>query len=358
MIKKVSLFLFIFFPLVILSLILFSDDKTVSENENRTLKTKSDMTFHVADGEFQNWLEEYLSDQFPLRDTLKQAEIEGALDFGAGEAGGAYIGEDYRLFQKITESDVDADSCLRYAKRISRLADDTGIPAYVMYVPSAGIALKEWLPKGAPMYDYDRLYADLSDALRSDTHSVQMIDLLPVLSGNEDNYYATDHHWTAAGAFRAYEKWCEVHGRDLPCVPDFTVVSDTFHGTLYSKVPSRRIGYDRMEAVTLDTEPDVTADGAPIHFYEPSALHAKDQYQYFQGGNHGVTVITNQAYREGDTLLLLKDSFANSFVPCLVDDYYQIVMVDERYAFVDLRQLAEEYGANEIAVIREIISTP
>ena len=58
----------------------------------------------------------------------------------------------------------------------------------------------------------------------------------------------------------------------------------------------------------------------------------------------------------GKTLMILKDSFANSFLPCLVGDYAKIIMVDERYAFVDAGQLAIDSGVDEIAVIREIVS--
>lgn len=351
--KKFSLCIFLFFPLVMALAIFLGHDEAVSENENRTLQTRSDVTFRVTDGSFQNWLEEYLSDQFPLRGKLKQAEMEWRLALGAGEVGGAYIGEDYRLFQKITEADVDRAACVRYAKRVNRLSADTGLPTYVMYVPSAGIALQDSLPQGAPMYDYDSLYAALSDELQN----VQMIAVKQALSGDKTNYYATDHHWTAAGAFRAYGQWCQAHGAKAPGEPVWVTVSDTFQGTLYSKAPSRRVPFDTVQAVNLDPLPDVEADGAAIAFYDLSALATKDKYNYFQGGNHGITVITNPETDDGTTLLLLKDSFANSFVPYLVGDYHQIVMVDERYAFVDNRQLVEQYGVDEIAVVKEIINS-
>ena len=66
--------------------------------------------------------------------------------------------------------------------------------------------------------------------------------------------------------------------------------------------------------------------------------------------------MTNPNVKKGSTLLILKDSFANSFLPFLVNDYAKIIMVDERYAFIDVGQLAVESNADEIAVIREIIS--
>lgn len=354
-IRKISVTVFLIFPLLLLAIIFCSADRSISANENRTLKTKSDVKWSVTNGAFQNWLEDYLSDQFPLRDSLKQAEIECRLAFGAQELGGAYIGEGGRLFQKVTQANVNEAACLRYARRVNRLAAETELPTYVMYVPSAGVALQQQLPKGAPMYDGDALFAELIKEL-PDT---QVIDLRRRMASDAGNYYATDHHWTAQGAQSAYQAWCQVH-EIAPQEAELVSVSDTFQGTLYSKVPSRRVPMDTIRAIKLDPLPDLLADGQEIPFYDAAALATKDQYNFFQGGNHGIAVVTNSAIDEGEgkTLLLLKDSFANSLVPFLIGHYRQIIMIDERYAFVDAGELAQAYGVDEIAVVRELISTP
>ncbi len=354
-VRKISVTVFLIFPLLLLTVILCSPDRSISANENRTLKTKADVKWSVTNNAFQNWLEDYLSDQFPLRDSLKQAEIECRLSFGAQELGGAYVGEGGRLFQKITQSDVNEAACLRYARRVNRLATETELPTYVMYVPSAGVALRKQLPEGASMYDGDALFAKLIKEL-PDT---QVIDLRRRMASDTGNYYATDHHWTAQGAQSAYQAWCQVH-EIAPREAELVSVSDTFQGTLYSKVPSHRVPMDTICTVRLDPLPELLADGQEIPFYDVAALATKDQYNFFQGGNHGIAVVTNSVIDEGEgkTLLLLKDSFANSLVPFLIGHYRQIIMIDERYAFVDAEQLAQEYGADEIAVVREIISTP
>lgn len=345
---------FLIVPLALLGFILFCPDRAVSENENRTLKTTADVSWNVADGSFQDWLEDYLSDQFPLRDAIKQAEIECKLALGVRGFDGAYAGKDGRLFQKITEADVNRKACLRYARRVERLAEETGLPTYVMYVPSAGVALREELPAGAPMYDYDSLY----DALRNAMPAATLIDVKETLSGSPRNYYATDHHWTGQGAALAYEAWRQAHGK--PWESGGLVTVDTaFHGTLYSKVPSRKIPFDTIKTYLPENEPEVVADGEIIPFFDEAALCTKDKYNFFQGGNHGITVITNpQKAQDAPVLLLLKDSFANSLVPYLTEDYRTVVMIDERYAFVDAASLAEEYHASELAVVREIISVP
>ncbi len=351
--KLVCIALFIFFPLVLLSVIVAKHDVSFSENENRVLTTAADVEFDILDGKFQEGLENYLSDQFPLRNRIKGIETDMKLRWGSGCIGGAYV-SDGRLFQKLLDSDVDSGKCVKYAAKVNRIAEQTGIETYVMYVPSAGTVLRNCMPYGAPMYDYDALYSSLKKELKS----VHMIDLRNVLSGHPEYYYATDHHWTAAGAAAAYYEWRVAHGYELDNKDSPTVinVSDSFRGTLWSRVPSSLIGSEKLQAFELTDEVTVEADGAEISLYDYSALDTKDKYNFFEGGNHGILTVTNPKVKNGRTLMVLKDSFANSFLPCIVGDYEKIIMVDERYAFIDVGQLAVDSGADEMAVIREIIS--
>ena len=352
--KLVCVALFILIPIVLFAVIVIKPDVSFSENENRMLTTGADIEFDIFEGRFQDGLENYLSDQFPLRNLLKSAEAGIKLRFGSGCIGGAYVGSDGRLFQKLPGSEVDSASCVKYAARINRMAERTGIETYVMYVPSAGISLKDSMPYGAPMYDCDALYASLKKELKS----VHMIDLRKALSGHPEYYYRTDHHWTAQGAAAAYYEWRVAHGTELDDSDSPTVINvcDDFRGTLWSRVPSGMIHSEQLQAFELTDEVTVEADGAEISLYDYSALGTKDKYNFFEGGNHGILTVFNPAVTNGKTLMILKDSFANSFLPCLVGDYAKIIMVDERYAFVDAGQLAIDSGVDEIAVIREIVS--
>ena len=344
---------FIAFPLILLSAILIKKDSVISVNENRVLTARRDIRTDVLDGGFQKDLESYLSDQFPMREGLKRAEVDLGLTLRSGCIGDAYVGSGGRLFQKILPGDVDSAKCVRYAARVNRIAEETGIGTYVMYVPSAGVSLREYMPAGAPMYDDEALFSSLRNQLKT----CRVIDLRPVLSGHPEYYYATDHHWTAAGAAAAYAEWRAAPGSASGAQPpELYTVTDSFRGTLWSRVPSERIRPEKMQAVRIPDGLHVEADGKEISLYDPSALGTKDKYNFFEGGNHGILTVENPAVKGGKTLLICKDSFANSFLPFLVNDYQKIVMVDERYAFLDVGQLALDSGADEIAVIREMIS--
>lgn len=353
--EKCLVVAFLALPLTLLLAILLTPDRGVSVMENRSLVTRGDIHADVSGGQFQRDLENYLSDQFPLRDRVQQAAAALRFFSGSQEMEGTYIGKNGRLFQKYTPASVDTEACEKYARRINRLAENTGLPTYYLPVPSAGIALRQELPYGAPMYDYRALW----NALARQMPSVRMMDPLPVLAEDTDAYYVSDHHWTAHGVCRAYGVWCDAHGtRPSVSESDFVTVSDRFHGTLYSRVPSGSVPFDSIRALPPDETWSVEADGTPIGMYDPAALRTKDKYNYFQGGNHGLVTVTNPHSASDRTLLLLKDSFANSLLPCLARDYAKIVMLDERYAFVSAAELAPMVGADEIAVVREILSVP
>ena len=352
--KKVLFIVFSVVPLLLAVLTFALPDKSFSANENRTLKTKDQIKLNIKDSIFQDSLEEYFSDQFPGREKLKACENLCRYTIGQREIGGAYISSDGRLFQAIKESDIDEKACISYAKKINTLAKDTGIPVSVIYVPSSCISLKDKLPNDAPVYDYDALYGKLQNELGD----VNLIDVSSVLYGKDSLYYRTDHHWTAKGAYAAYSLWAKKNSiAPLPYSAfDVKTVDDDFLGTLYAKVLFNNISHDSIEAPAVSLFVSLVADGEKIPFYDESALTTKDKYNYFQGGNHGICEISNPSCDNNMTLLVLKDSFANSFVPYLTGHYSRIYMIDERYTFIDVNSFAKEIGADEVLVLKEIIS--
>lgn len=61
-----------------------------------------------------------------------------------------------------------------------------------------------------------------------------------------------------------------------------------------------------------------------------SFLNTNDQYSVFLGGNKDIQRIelNNNSKRH---LLLFKDSYANSFIQFIMNDYRSITIVDPRY---------------------------
>ena len=57
---------------------------------------------------------------------------------------------------------------------------------------------------------------------------------------------------------------------------------------------------------------------------------------------------------KGGTLLVIKDSFANSFVPLLTENYKKIVMLDLRYYNLSVQKVLEENAGADILVLYEM----
>ena len=126
-----------------------------------------------------------------------------------------------------------------------------------------------------------------------------------------------------------------------------------FHGTLYSKVLLNTLGTDTILAPAYSRRAECTVeiDGETYDsIYFDQKLVEKDKYAVYFGGNYDRVDITCM---EGDgAVLIIKDSFANSFVPFLTGDYETITMLDLRYFRGSVQELAAE--ADDILVLTEI----
>jgi hypothetical protein len=182
------------------------------------------------------------------------------------------------------------------------------------------------------------------------------IDVRQTLLDHSDEYiyYRTDHHWTTDGAFYAYEEWCRSTGNRCPDREKLTVniVSGNFRGSLYSKILDADSAYDTIWTYG-DFDGAVLLDREEIRdsCYDESKLLEKDQYAYFFGGNYGEVFV--DGIGEGN-LLVVKDSFANSFVPMLTQNYDTIYMVDLRYFNGDMTAYLTEHDITDVLVLYNI----
>lgn len=150
----------------------------------------------------------------------------------------------------------------------------------------------------------------------------------------ENAYYATDHHWSMAGTYAAYRAYCQAEGMAPLPLDGFEVTRfDGFFGTTYS-----RSGYPFAKGDTLVCAAPSQAvqltlmDEGTVHdrLIFPERANTYDGYAVYLDGNHGMLEILNPTAPEG-TLLVFKDSFANSLLPLLSAHYRRIVAVDARY---------------------------
>ncbi len=167
-----------------------------------------------------------------------------------------------------------------------------------------------------------------------------MIDVSEALLEKKEEFplfYKLDHHWTTYGAYFAYQEFAKAKGFSAKGIEEYqiSVVSDDFKGTIYSKVNDYSVAGDEIVIFEIpDQKVEVNyQDSGEISdsFYEYSYLEKKDQYSFFLNNIHPFIDITSYDAKSEEEIVVIKDSFANCFVPFLAEHYKKIYVVDTRY---------------------------
>lgn len=336
-------------------------EKKYSDNENRALATMPEFSWNnFVKGTFGSEYETYITDQFVGRDTWISAT--SYLDFALGrrEINGVYFCSDDYLVETHKNSEIDKEQAMvnaeRLAEFLNQYKDALGEDRVkAMLIPTAGEILSEKLPPFAGTFDQTEYLKEFEN--RAGTSAINLLD---TLSSKKDEYlyYRTDHHWTALGAYYAYEQWAKEMGFTPWKLEEFQteVVSDDFLGTLYSKVnvvtkPDEITLYYPKEATTYSLEYDLQTKSDTL--YAMSHLETKDKYAVYLDGNHGIVKMGTEN-KNGRKLLLIKDSYAHCFTPFAINHYEETVMIDFRYYRGSVSELIETEGITDVLVLYNI----
>ena len=326
---------------------LLTPDRAFSPNENRYLQQKPELSLRTLfSGDFTAKAEDYTADQIALRDLWTGSRSVMQRAMGYKDISATWLGADGYYFAKVTEDSFDQTN---YEKNLTAVAQFFAANAdkdcRLLLAPAPAYVLQEKLPKNSGFFDC---------AARFDTARETVGDTLieaDSIRNVADPYYRTDHHWTAQGAYAAYTDWCAATGHTAKDYP-LTAVSDSFRGTLYSKVLLPDSVYDTVSIAEDVTIRSMDCDGTVRDsIYDMNALNEKDHYKVYMGGNHAKTVIDTGS-KTGKTLLIVKDSFANSFIPYLTAEYDTITVLDLRYCREKVQELAD--GCTDILVLYEL----
>ena len=342
-----KIFILCLFGVMLVNIII--PDREMSEEENRMLASKPKLTFStLVNGDFMEQYEEYLSDQFAGRDLWHRMKV--ALDrFGGSRMeNGIYIGKDGQLLQDIQVPDQEhLSENLDAIKEFTETYQD--IPVTMILVPDAACILNYRLPWLASVEDQNQMISMVEQSLGD---SVTGVDAASALNKHkrEKIYYLTDHHWTSLGAFYTFQEAATALGIEEDVSDKFLsyTVSDSFNGVLASE-SGAGLGTEENIDIYVPREGDndvivnyVNESKRTTSLYDSSKLETKDQYGVFLGGNTSLidirTVSTSQK-----RLLVVKDSFANSFIPFLAPYYREIVVVDPRYYSGTIEDIMSSY---------------
>lgn len=334
-----------------------SHQRTYSPVEKRELQTRPEISItKVLDGRFQKKYESYLRDQFPGRDHWVSFQTDMELFMGKNEIHNVYIGKNHYLLEHYTEKEFDPQQVSKNLQALEKFVGKAkqNADVHVMMVPTKSWVLREKLPAFAPHYKEQKFYDALQQKLEKED---VLISVEPVLDAHkeEEIYYRTDHHWTTLGAWYAYEQYTKAVGGDLQRAQGkkkFRCISKDFYGTTYAKINYARQA-DKIEIYEPADKLRVVynmGEKKTKTLYDFSFLKTADQYSVFTGGNQAVLEITG-GIKNGKTLLLIKDSFANSILPFLAEDYEKLVVVDLRQLNVSGDRLLEMFSPTDILIL-------
>lgn len=338
---------------------LFWPKRTQIELENR--KAAQFPVFSVEgllDGSWQSAFATWMQDQFLLRDQwINTQRAVDEIAFHKAEESGILIGKDSWMFTKLFTMDDATNK--QMSKNVQAVADFAAkYPGKVTFLlaPSASVIYPEELPAGAPMIDengfLDQIFAQVGQ-------TADVLDLRQTFTEHKEDYlyFKTDHHWTPNGAYLAYEQFCQQKGL-TPFDRDAheAVTIGDFQGTHYSatrlwNVENDSIAYypldNPMTIYTITGEAQYEAEKTE-NLINTAKFDTRDKYAAFLDGNNGYSVIEGNGT---GSILVVKDSYANSFVPYLTENYAKIGVVDFRNFKYGLDSTIAQEGYDQILIL-------
>ena len=394
---------------------------TYSESEKRDLKAFPEFSFSaIASGSYFDDISTWFSDTFPFREQLTKLNTSFKKLSGFDSIA---IHGDVDLGDEIPDAPMDVPVTENYEpetlapevtqEQTTEPADEpkpdiktqslgailvAGNSAYEYYNFSSTLApdfinsvsnIKAAAGNNANVYSLiipTSMDIELHDSIRRDINSSDQKKALDYFNAsfknvtavstiydtqrahrNEYTYFRTDHHWTALGAYYAYDDFCKAKGIASVPVTDYSTVSfDGFLGTFYSSSgQSAALGNtpDTVVAYLPNNNVKCTVtEGSGNSFSwdvisDVSTYASNLKYLTFIGGDQALVTIENLDMTEGSSCLVIKESYGNAFVPFLIPHYKNVYVVDPRHYKGTLSEFAQSHQVDDIIFLANISTT-
>ena len=350
-IVSLALIIITILTISVVSFYSFWDKNTISEEENRTLAQKPEISVeNWLNGTFVNELNLFLNDHVLMRKEIidKATDMESMLkkeqaiqvmtsnnerkDIGSD----VLILEDKILALYIKNQDY-MDSIIEASNDLFDLMPE-GVNKYMMLSP-ARIEFEDEEIKQYADSQLESIY-EIYAGLNKDVKTVDSYSLLQFASqtvGIDKLYFKTDHHWTAYGASFGANALLSAMGKSIILPENYTEINaGDFLGYL-AVMHSNDIGdlspesfvyYDCAQEIyeyaygvegadLSESKYQLLIDGERAGYY--TFVERSYQYVVIEGGD-----------KDGGNLLMINDSFGNAMVPWMASQYNKIVMIDPR----------------------------
>ena len=327
-------------------------EKTEDQNDDQEQgEDKSDNEDKEDEEKTEPVSTEFSLDNYPKIDTSSKLKYIG------------YIGVCGRSAYEIY--DYVESTASTYAKLINKTKKALGsdVNVYDMIVPlSSKITIPNKYYDEMKGSDQRKALDNLYDKLSSKVIPVNIFETM-MQHRDKHIYFRTDHHWTSLGAYYAYEKWCDVSGKEaIPLKGRDTIDMGDFVGSFYTDTKSTALKKhpDNLKAYLpkgdcyiwgKDSEGNTTQSDV-IRDYSDSADFTK--YDSFLGGDKGLVLIINKDVKDDSVCFVVKESFGNCIAPYFADHYHKVYVIDYRYFTKNIISYAKEKKATDIIFVNNI----
>ena len=344
-----AVFVIVLFGFGITQLIL--PDKELSYSERRRLEQTPEISAQtVFSGEYMDNLENYLLDQFPMREQLRavNALINKNLFFQKDidqiyEVEGTLCKLEYPLKTDQIEYCTDKINSI-YEQYLN------GMDVYYSIVPDKNYFVAS--EHGYPSIDYDELCNMMEEGIGD---NVTYIDIFDCLSIND--YYITDAHWKQDCILDVAQRLTEGMGADYN-QPEYQYNTlEGFYGVYCGQsalaTQSESLTYLTSSATESATVTSAEADGT-LPVYTLDRFEGMDGYDIFLNGAQAFLEIECPEATTDEELIIFRDSYSSSLAPLLTSTYKKITLIDLRYMS---SELLEQYVKFEDQTVLFLYST-
>ncbi|MBQ8297023.1 MAG: hypothetical protein IJX77_04490 [Ruminococcus sp.] len=318
--------------LIFLTATIFREKGVKSFQENRALAEMPELSFQsLADGSYFKELGMYFTDHFAGRSYWISAKGAIEADIGESIVNEVYISDDMLLDTEKNEIESE-EEIAEIFNEFSEAYDGT---VYIAAIPSSSGVYSDKLPEYLQTYTEKEQIDSLYSYLDSDIRKIDAYNILKMLNDNYI-YYRSDSRWTSYGAYCVYRTVIQKLGFIPTAYDKYTIehVSGEFRGNLYNKSQYSKNKADMLDIYTYADGAQVVSctgynnDGSSFEksLYDRSYIDSNDMYRLYLGEDAPLIKLKTSVNNDRK-LLVIKDDYANCFIPFLIQHYSEIAIV-------------------------------
>ncbi|WP_409290567.1 DHHW family protein [Peribacillus sp. SCS-37] len=350
-------------------------DLKLSVLENRNLTQRPDANVEsVISGDYTKRFESYYNDQFPTRERF--VEINSKINkyvLRQDVVRNVYVHKDGYLLSPVKEGkDSDAEKIAGKINTFTEKAKELGADTYFTLMPNKSTTMEDKFPGYFPSFGKKNT-AQLMKKISPSAHPVNPLLTVQSHLDKGNMYFYSDHHWKAKAAFYAYQDVMAKMAEDDPAVGaprkfddyEWKEEGKPFYGS--DARTTTKAYVKKHDTVTVAT-PKFSEEKINVcynavcdrGFYNMDLLDRDElytnRYGAYLGGDHPETAIYNPN-KKGQTLLIIKDSYANAAIQFFARHFEETRVLDLRhYKKMNVEQYIKTYEVDKIIILHNVNS--